>query len=98
MSARIKVEVVYALPLVQDCTVVELAPAATAAEAIERSGVLERHPEIEAAKLRAGVWGRRIRLDQPLADGDRVEIYRPLQVHPMDVRRRRAAGGRTRGR
>jgi putative ubiquitin-RnfH superfamily antitoxin RatB of RatAB toxin-antitoxin module len=36
-----------------------------------------------------GVWGRLVSLDRPLAPGDRVEVYRPLQVDPMDARRLR---------
>jgi putative ubiquitin-RnfH superfamily antitoxin RatB of RatAB toxin-antitoxin module len=37
------------------------------------------------------VWGRWATLDSVLRDGDRVEIYRPLQADPKEVRRRRAA-------
>jgi uncharacterized protein len=37
-----------------------------------------------------GIFGKRVALDQPLADGDRVEIYRPLAIDPKEARRRRA--------
>ncbi len=37
-----------------------------------------------------GIHGRRVTLDTPLADGDRVEIYRPLRVDPKEARRQRA--------
>ncbi|MCW5622474.1 MAG: RnfH family protein, partial [Burkholderiales bacterium] len=37
-----------------------------------------------------GIWGRRVSLDEPLRDRDRVEIYRPLLCDPKEVRRRRA--------
>ncbi|MDA0630723.1 MAG: RnfH family protein, partial [Proteobacteria bacterium] len=33
---------------------------------------------------------------QPLQAGDRVEIYRPLQVDPKEVRKRRAAEAKER--
>ncbi|MGE5792515.1 MAG: RnfH family protein, partial [Bacteroidota bacterium] len=36
--------------------------------------------------------GRLAMLSAPLADGDRVEILRPLQADPQDARRRRARG------
>jgi putative ubiquitin-RnfH superfamily antitoxin RatB of RatAB toxin-antitoxin module len=91
MSAFIRVEVVYALPLAQDCSLVEVEAGATVAQAIERSGVLNRHPELQASTLRAGIWGRRAGLGAALSDRDRVEIYRPLRADPMEVRRRRAA-------
>ena len=38
-----------------------------------------------------GVFGRIVRADAPLRDGDRVEIYRPLPEDPKSARRRRAA-------
>ena len=37
-----------------------------------------------------GVFGRRVAPDARLADGDRVEIYRPLGLDPKERRRRRA--------
>ena len=36
-----------------------------------------------------GIWGRAAALDTPLADGDRVEVYRPLVVDPTVARRLR---------
>jgi putative ubiquitin-RnfH superfamily antitoxin RatB of RatAB toxin-antitoxin module len=94
VSASIQVEVVYAMPLAQDCSLVEVETGATVAQAIERSGVLDRHPELQAGPLRAGIWGRRAGLAAALSDRDRVEIYRPLRADPMEARRRRAAGKR----
>ena len=38
-----------------------------------------------------GIWGRKVRLSECLADGDRLEIYRPLTVDPMQARHRRHA-------
>jgi putative ubiquitin-RnfH superfamily antitoxin RatB of RatAB toxin-antitoxin module len=40
--------------------------------------------------MSVGVYGVRVALDTKLSDGDRVEIYRPLQADPKDLRRRRA--------
>jgi uncharacterized protein len=37
-----------------------------------------------------GIFGRRVALDAPLADGDRVEVYRALALDPKEARRRRA--------
>jgi putative ubiquitin-RnfH superfamily antitoxin RatB of RatAB toxin-antitoxin module len=31
-----------------------------------------------------------VALEHPLADGDRVEIYRPLAMDPKEARKRRA--------
>jgi len=45
---------------------------------------------VDAGPRRVGVWGRLRPLEAALADGDRVEVYRPLQVEPMEARRARA--------
>lgn len=38
----------------------------------------------------AGVFGKRVASDAPLRDGDRVEVYRALNLDPKEARRRRA--------
>ena len=89
MSA-INVTVVYALP--ESATEIELTlPAgATVAEALDRSGLAARHPEVDLARCPVGVFGRRVDRSVTLSDGDRVEIYRSLIAEPKDARRRRA--------
>jgi putative ubiquitin-RnfH superfamily antitoxin RatB of RatAB toxin-antitoxin module len=82
--------VVYALREEQVLVALELEQGATAREAILRSGILERFPEIELGRSPVGIFGKVTELDAPLADGDRVEIYRPLLADPKDARRRRA--------
>lgn len=37
----------------------------------------------------AGVWGKRRPGDHPLHEGDRLELYRPLQCDPKEARRLR---------
>jgi putative ubiquitin-RnfH superfamily antitoxin RatB of RatAB toxin-antitoxin module len=69
---------------------VEVAGGATVLDAIRASGLLERFPEIDISTQAVGVWGRRSALDALVQAGDRVEIYRPLAVEPMEARRRRA--------
>lgn len=88
--AELRVEVVYALPSAADATRVSLPAPATLRDAIDASGVLERHPEIDLARQRCGVFGKRRPLEALLSDGDRVEIYRRLAVDPKEARRRRA--------
>ncbi len=92
-----RVEVVYAMPLKQDVISLEVAVGATVGEALAASGMLARHPDIDVRVERLGVWGRPATLDTLLREGDRVEIYRPLQVDPKEVRRRRAARKRVIG-
>ena len=87
---RLHVEVVYALREEQTLVALELEEGASVREAIERSGVLARYPGIELERGRVGVFGKRVELNAPLRDGDRVEIYRPLVADPKEDRRRRA--------
>ena len=59
-------------------------------EAIRDSGVLEKYPEISLKNNRVGIFGELVCLHTPLKAHDRVEIYRPLKLDPMQARRMRA--------
>lgn len=87
----IAVEIAYALPHEQVLLALRVPPGTCLREAIVRSGILERHPEIDAERCATGIFGRRASADTPLHDGDRVEIYRPLVADPKRSRRQRAA-------
>lgn len=69
---------------------VSLAAGSTALDALRTSGLLERFPEIDISAQSVGLWARPCKLDSAVSNGDRVEIYRPLQVDPKEARRRRA--------
>lgn len=90
----VRVTVVYCPPETLWMREVDLAAGATLRGAIEASGVLTAFPELERGGLAAGVFSRRRELDEPLHEGDRVEIYRPLLVEPKDARRLRAGSRR----
>ncbi len=60
----------------------------TVREAIEHSGLLRQYPDIDLATQRVGIFGKLSKLDAPITDGDRVEIYRPITVDPETVERR----------
>jgi putative ubiquitin-RnfH superfamily antitoxin RatB of RatAB toxin-antitoxin module len=60
----------------------------TVQQAIEKSGLLEQYPEINLKRQKVGIFGKIIRLDTPLVDGNRVEIYRPIMADPETVERR----------
>lgn len=92
---RIRVEVAYARPDRQLILPVELDPGATLLEAVHRSGILDEFPEIDPERAKMGIFGKLARKDQPLRQGDRVEIYRSLIADPKEVRRQRAREGRT---
>jgi putative ubiquitin-RnfH superfamily antitoxin RatB of RatAB toxin-antitoxin module len=83
-----RVLVVVAFAHFQDVVTLELADGATAAQALAAAGVSSRHPGI--ALDRIGVWGRSCDPDTPLREGDRVEVYRPVQADAKEMRRARA--------
>ncbi len=85
----VTVTVAWAAGAVQELVPVALPAGATVADALAVSGLLARHG-IDAATLRVGIFSRPAKAGDPVADGDRVEIYRPLQVSPGDARRLRA--------
>lgn len=88
--ARIRVEVVYALPQAQQLVALELSEGATVRAALQASGLLEGIAAPGRARLRFGIYGKLAGPDRVLRDGDRVEILRPLAADPKEARRRRA--------
>jgi putative ubiquitin-RnfH superfamily antitoxin RatB of RatAB toxin-antitoxin module len=87
----IPVEVAYALPHQQAVLKLDVPQGTQLGQAIERSGILGRFPEIDLTQCRVGIYGKLSSLDAVLRPGDRIEIYRPLQADPKEVRRQRAA-------
>jgi putative ubiquitin-RnfH superfamily antitoxin RatB of RatAB toxin-antitoxin module len=83
-----KVRIAYASPTRQAWLSVEVPDGATISEAIERSGILQQFPEIDLEQQKVGVFSKLAKLDAILADGDRIEIYRPITCDPKAVKRR----------
>ncbi len=94
MSDMINIEVVYALPAEQILLRKSVPAGTTVADAIQASGVLVKHPEIDLATNKLGIFGKLTRADAVVRDKDRIEIYRPLIADPKEVRRKRAEEGK----
>jgi putative ubiquitin-RnfH superfamily antitoxin RatB of RatAB toxin-antitoxin module len=60
----------------------------TVRQAIEHSGLLGQYPDIDLDSQRVGIFGKLTKLESPVKDGDRVEIYRPITADPETVERR----------
>jgi uncharacterized protein len=82
--AALQIEVVYALFRREESIRVTVPQGATVQEALEKSGLLPR------VLGKVGIFGKVVSQDRALADGDRIEIYRPLMLDPKEARRRRA--------
>lgn len=87
------VEVVYATPETQRVVAVPFTPGLTAGQAVERTGLIDDYPEIQALPLVLGVFGERVDEARKLVPGERVEICRPLQQDPREMRSNRVASG-----
>ena len=62
----------------------------TVEEVITRSGVLQQCPEINLEINKVGIHSKLCNLNDMIADGNRIEIYKPLVADPKDSRRKRA--------
>lgn len=82
-----KIEVVYALPQSQGCYLsAEVPEGFTAQQVLNYLDFFKIHPEIDLAKNKMGIFGKHVSLDYVLAEGDRLEIYRPIYVDPKAAR------------
>src|SRR5690606_37472798 len=95
MGEMISVEVTYALPQRQELIKLVLPEGATVQDALNASGLLASHPEIEPdGRNKLGIFGKLSKPDAVLRDRDRVEIYRPLIADPKAVRKKRPEEGK----
>ncbi|WP_224749964.1 RnfH family protein [Halomonas sp. ML-15] len=100
MAATMRVEVAFAMPERQRLVALRVPVGTTARQAVLRAEMASEFPELGEAFFREaplGIFGAVLkRDDQPLAEGDRVEIYRPLQIDPKQARKQRASQGKAR--
>lgn len=82
------VKVVYAKPERAVLLSVEVPDGATVKEALDKSGILARCPDIDLGVNKVGVWGKVCELDAVLEPDARIEIYRPITCDPKTVKRR----------
>jgi putative ubiquitin-RnfH superfamily antitoxin RatB of RatAB toxin-antitoxin module len=79
--------------------VLHLKPGSRLLDALRESAILDHLSDSTVDGLQTGIWGRKLRPEHVLRDGDRVEMYRPLKVDPKVARRERFSrqGARTTG-
>jgi putative ubiquitin-RnfH superfamily antitoxin RatB of RatAB toxin-antitoxin module len=78
----LKVDVIAAFPRKATRVTMDLPDGATVLDALLKAGLGKEHS--------VGIFGEPAALDTRLRDGDRVEVYRPLQIDPKEARRKRA--------
>lgn len=88
----IQIEVVFATSSLQKIVTLEIEPQCSIADAIARSQIQDFFPEYELLSLPVGIFGKRQFSPEQyqLKNGDRIEIYRPLNKTPNQKRLERA--------
>ncbi len=89
------VEVAYALEKKQTLLELEVSEGTTLEQAVELSGIIDIYPQVDLTKDKTGIFGKIAKLDTILREKDRIEIYRPLIADPKQVRKERAAKGKS---
>ena len=97
MPEQILVEVSYASPTKQIIIAIKAPIDFNVKQAIEKSGIQKKFPEIDLGKNNVGIFGKQTTLEHSLKNKDRIEIYRPLIIDPKELRRKKAAEGMKKG-
>jgi len=96
MDKRLRVEVCLALADRVLLQAIECADGTTCAEAVRQSGLLDTAQRLGVEVAGIGIFSKRCAATDPVHDGDRIEIYRPLLADPKAARARRAEHQRLR--
>ncbi|MGI4777332.1 MAG: RnfH family protein [Janthinobacterium lividum] len=64
-------------------------PGTTAQDAVAASRIGPTFPGLDWHAMMPGIWGKAVAWDRVLAEGDRIELCRPLLVDPKVARRER---------
>ena len=86
-----KVGVIFAAPKRHALLNIDAPEGSTVSQVIEASGIMKQFPEIDLTQNKTGIYGKAVKLDAVVEDGDRVEIYRPITADPKKVPKRAAA-------
>ena len=91
MAEEIAIEVTYAVPGAQRVLSLRVPPGCSARRAVTLSCIDALFPEIDTASCLLGVFGTAVSDEYLLEEGDRLEIYRPLESRSDGDARRLAA-------
>lgn len=85
----LEIEIVYGLSDKQVLKNMQVEEGTRIRAAALNSGLDEIFTDLDLHSAPLGIFGKTVKDDTPLHDGDRIEIYRPLQADPKEARRRR---------
>jgi uncharacterized protein len=87
----IRVEIVYAQAQRSVAKSLKMPQGALIADALKLAAADEDFRGVDLMNGAVGIFGKVVRKDQQLMDGDRIEIYRPLAEEPKLARRKRVS-------
>jgi hypothetical protein len=100
-SKMIRVEVAYALPEKQKVIALDVPDGTSAYDAVVSSGISGHFEGLDIDAAPMGVFSQALgskgmpsAKEYILAEGDRVELYRPLIADPKELRKQRAEQAR----
>lgn len=85
----LEIEIVYALPDRQILHTLSVPKGSNVREAAAQSGLDRFFPDLDLNTAPLGIFGKQVKDNTLLNDGDRIEIYRPLLIDPKEARRKR---------
>ena len=86
----LEIEIVYGLVDRQVLKGMTVAEGTTVREAALQSGLEVEFLELDLQQAPLGIFGKVVKDETVLRDGDRIEVYRPLLIDPKEARRKRA--------
>lgn len=91
VQVQVQVQVAYSPgPRQTDLSTLKLPAGSTVQQALDASGVLQRHGlSLAGEAVVVGIWGKAKPLDTPVRENDRIELWRGLKVDPKEARRQR---------
>lgn len=88
MTEYLQIAVAYVGTSDQALRALEVRTGTSVRDALEQCGLLDQFPEIDLETThKVGIFGRLVKLDQAVEEGDRIEIYRPLLADPKAARK-----------
>ncbi len=87
MADKLNIEVVAGDAKRQVFKRLTVSQGTTVREALLIADLEAQFPNLVVDPDRLGIFGRLVDPDQPLLDGDRLEVYRPLKADPKEIRR-----------
>ena len=93
-GAPLTIEIVYAEAQRAVVKMLSLPAGSRLADAVRAAAADADFAGVDFATSAVGIFGRLVRADHALQDGDRIEIYRPLAEDPKAARRARVKQAR----